>query len=139
MKPIQAKSISQLEQLGKTYKDQEQELSQIQQELSSFEEERENLKQVVLVNTEKSNSAISTKDRLLAEKTTNESKQKQLNSLVNDLTEKIEKLDPDIETNLLNYKEKKEEFESIEKLYKDAQSNLETLQNQRWTEQTKLS
>ena len=130
---------SQLEQLGKTYKDQEQELSQIQQELSSFEEERENLKQVVLVNTEKSNSAISTKDRLLAEKTTNESKQKQLNSLVNDLTEKIEKLDPDIETNLLNYKEKKEEFESIEKLYKDAQSNLETLQNQRWTEQTKLS
>ncbi len=130
---------SQLERLGQTYKQQEQELSEIQQELHSYEENRENLKQIILVNTEKSNSADSTKERLLAEKTTNESKQKQLNDLVDDLGKQIDKLDPEIEEKLLSYKGKKEEYESVEKLYNDAQSALEDVQNKRWAEQTKLS
>lgn len=130
---------SQLEQLGRTYKQQEQELSEIQERLREFEDKRENCKQIILVNAEKSNSAESAKERLIAEKTANASKRNQLNVLVEDLGKQIDKLDPEIEEKISTYKEKKEEFDSVETLYKEAQSSHEDLQKQRWAEQTSLS
>jgi len=125
--------------LNEAYKSQEKELSGLQDELSQLEVQRDTLRQTSLVNAEKLRSADSTIERLAIEKRSNESKQTQLQTHIKDYEREIESLDPNIEKKILDYKSKKEAFDTVEETYKNAQSDLEKLQNYRWEEQRQLA
>ncbi|MBL7059584.1 MAG: chromosome segregation protein SMC [Candidatus Marinimicrobia bacterium] len=130
---------AEIKRLNEAYKSQEKELSGLQDDLSQLEVQRDTLRQTSLVNAEKLRSADSTIERLAIEKRSNESKQTQLGALIKDHEHEIESLDPDIEKKILDYKSKKEAFDTVEETYKNAQSDLEKLQNYRWEEQRQLA
>jgi len=128
-----------LDQLKSVYKQQQNELEEMHTDISTAEETRDSLQRDVLVASEQQRSAESTIERLDREKTANENRIVQLQQHIDDYNKETKKLLPQIDGQLAVYKKEKANYESIDKKYKEAQSTVDVLQNNRWDEQRKLA
>ncbi|NOZ03703.1 MAG: chromosome segregation protein SMC [FCB group bacterium] len=125
--------------LQKTYQEYEKELTSLQSALDELENEREQVRQNVLVWTEQIRSAVNAVNRLTLERTTNQSKLTQLENHIKDYSEEIRLLEPRIDEKLQAYKAKREEFGQLEEAYRKAQAEVEHIRALRWEEQKKVA
>jgi chromosome segregation protein len=128
-----------LVRLREVYQQQDRELISLQDELKTLEEERDEYHQNVLVYTEQKRSAESTLERLHLEKKSNDNKRDKLSTQINGIEQEVESLNPHVEAKLVEYKGKKQTFDSVEREYEKAQASVEKLQSKRWEEQRKVS
>ena len=128
-----------LVRLREVYQQQDKELISLQDELKTLEEERDEYHQNVLVYTEQKRSAESTLERLHLEKKSNDTKRDKLSTHINGIEQEVESLNPLVEAKLVEYKGKKQTFDSVEREYEKAQASVEKLQSKRWEEQRKVS
>ena len=128
-----------LVRLREVYQQQDRELISLQDELKTLEEERDEYHQNVLVYTEQKRSAESTLERLHLEKKSNDTKRDKLSTQINGIEQEVESLNPHVEAKLVEYKGKKQTFDSVEREYEKAQAFVEKLQSKRWEEQRKVS
>ncbi len=121
-----------LNQLNKIYKDQETALNKLHSLMTDLNEKRENVRNNILVSSEKSRGSILTIERLRKEKSNNFKKIESIKQLSLDFAKEMIELEPAIDEHLEVYKSKKEDFLKIEKKYKEEVNQLDTLQNERW-------
>ena len=126
-------------QLRQIYKSQESELNDLKTIMDQVDENREDLRNGVLVSAEQKRGAQLTIDRLEREKTNNFRKIESLKQLKLDFDKEVSELEPLIEEQLHIYKNKKEEFEKIDKKYKMTVEALDHIQNERWELQRKTA
>jgi len=127
-----------LDQLKSVYQNQQQELDDLRSAIAKEEEVRDKAQRDVLVASEKRSSAEAAVERLNREKSTNKNRITQLKEHVDDYEMENRELLPQIDDQLGIYKKEKTAFESLDKKYKQAQQDVDTLQNKRWDEQRKL-
>ena len=128
-----------LDQLKSVYQSQQQELDDLRSTIAKEEEVRDTAQRNVLVASEKRSGAEAAVERLNREKSTNKNRITQLNEHVADYEMETRELLPQIDDQLEIYKKEKTAFESIDKKYKQAQSDVDELQDKRWDEQRKLA
>jgi len=128
-----------LNQLNKEYKDQETSLNELHSLMDDLNNKRENIRNNILVSSEKSRGSILTIERLGREKSNNFKKIESIKQLSLDFAKEIIELEPAIEEHLEIYKSKKEDFLKIEKKYKDKVNQLDALQNERWEFKRRLA
>ena len=128
-----------LEQFQSAYKSQEAELNEMQSTMSELNENREGLRNKILVRTEQGRGALLTVDRLERERATNMSKIESLKQLSLDFDKEMTDLDPAIDAQLASYKTEKNAFDKIEKTYQKKIKDLDDAQNERWELQRKLT
>ena len=104
-----------LDQLRGTYKSQESELNGLQVVMDEMSEQRESLRNRILVCTEQGRGALLTVERLEREKSSNFSKIEHLKQLSLDFDKEITELEPTIEDQLNIYKSQNDKFGLIEK------------------------
>ena len=121
--------------LREQYSFEDEQLNKFQKELSSSVSERDNIRNNILVSTEKNRASVITIDRLKRESQTNNKKIADFNQLSLDFGKEISDLGPNIETQLKKYKIEKKEFERLDEFYRGAVQELENYQNQRWDTQ----
>ena len=125
--------------LRDTYKAEAAELHELQVVMDNLMDNRESLRNSILLSAEKSRGALLTIERLEREKSLNFDKIEQLKQLKLDFDKEIIDLEPTIEEKLNTYKYHKENFKEIEKKYHQTTSNLDNLQNERWEIQRKIA
>ena len=125
--------------LRDTYKAQAAELHELQVVMDKLMDNRESLRNSILLSAEKSRGALLTIERLEREKSLNFDKIEQLKQLKLDFDKEIIDLEPTIEEKLNTYKYHKENFKEIEKKYHQTTTNLDNLQNERWEIQRKIA
>ena len=125
--------------LRDTYKAQAAELHELQVVMDKLMDNRESLRNSILLSTEKSRGALLTIERLEREKSLNFNKIEQLKQLKLDFDKEIIDLEPTIEERLNTYKYHKENFKEIEKKYHQTTNNLDNIQNERWEIQRKIA
>ena len=128
-----------LMKLRDTYKSQGSELNEFQSIMDEMSQQRESLRNRVLVCTEQGRGALLTIDRLEREKSSNFSKMEHLKQLKLDFDKEITELEPTIDEQLNIYKSQKEKFEVIEKNYRQTVKDLDNVQNERWELQRKIA
>jgi len=128
-----------LMKLRDTYKSQGSELNEFQSIMDEMSQQRESLRNRVLVCTEQGRGALLTIDRLEREKSSNFSKMEHLKQLKLDFDKEITELEPTIDEQLNIYKSQKEKFEVIEKKYRQTVKDLDNVQNERWELQRKIA
>ena len=128
-----------LMKLRGTYKSQGSELNEFQSIMDEMSQQRESLRNRVLVCTEQGRGALLTIDRLEREKSSNFSKMEHLKQLKLDFDKEITELEPTIDEQLNIYKSQKEKFEVIEKKYRQTVKDLDNVQNERWELQRKIA
>ena len=121
------------------YKAEAAELHELQVVMDNLMDNRESLRNSILLSAEKSKGALLTIERLEREKSLNFDKIEQLKQLKLDFDKEIIDLEPTIEEKLNTYKYHKENFKEIEKKYHQTTSNLDNLQNERWEIQRKIA
>ena len=130
---------NELNRLKVQYKNQEVILNQLQDLMDGLNEKRENIRNNILVSSEKSRGSILTIDRLGREKNNNFKKIETLKQLSLDFAKEMVELDPTIDEYLEVYKSKKEVFLIIEAKYRDVINQLDEMQNKRWEFKRKLA
>ena len=128
-----------LVQLRGTYKSQESELNVLQVVMDEMSEQRESLRNRILVCTEQGRGALLTVERLEREKSSNFNKIEHLKQLRLDFDKEITELEPTIEDQLNIYKSQNEKFGLIEKRYQQTVKDLDNVQNERWELQRKIA
>ena len=128
-----------LDQLRGTYKSQESELNGLQVVMDEMSEQRESLRNRILVCTEQGRGALLTVERLEREKSSNFSKIEHLKQLSLDFDKEITELEPTIEDQLNIYKSQNEKFGLIENRYQQTVKDLDNIQNERWELQRKIA
>lgn len=128
---------NELDQLKSVYQQQNAELEDLRSTISKEETARDTAQRDVLVASEKRRSSVSTEERLGREKATNENRISQLVQHVKDYEIETEQLLPRIEVQLDVYKQEKSTFETLDRKYKQAQTDVDALQDKRWDEQRK--
>ena len=128
-----------LEQFRETYKSQELELNELQKIINGMNEERESLRNKILICTEKGRGALLTVDRLDREKSNNFQKIENLKQLKLDFDKEINELEPAINEYLNKYKSQKKEYVLKEKEYQQNVHLLDKAQNERWELQRKIA
>ena len=135
------KSIFQneLNQLNIKYKTQEHSLKELQKLMDDLKEQRERLRNNILVSSEKSKGSILTIERLRREKNNNFNKIASIKQLSLDFAKELTQLEPAIEEYLEIYKSKKEDLSRIEQEYKKKVNDLDLKQNERWEFKRRLA
>ena len=128
-----------LEQSRETYKSQELELNALQKIINGMNEERESLRNKILICTEKGRGALLTVDRLEREKSNNFQKIENLKQLKLDFDKEANELEPAINEYLNKYKSQKKEYVLKEKEYQQNVHLLDKAQNERWELQRKIA
>jgi len=126
-------------QLKKDYKNQEEEVKQLQAHMNEINEKRESLRNNILVYSEQGRGSIQTIERLEREKSNNFKKIESLKQLSLDFDKELTELEPAIEQHLNNYQIKREKFVKINEEYQQTVKKLDQLQNERWEYQRKIS
>ncbi len=128
-----------LNQLKALYSEQQTELNDLQVSLQSLEEKRELVQNNVLVCSEKDRSVDSNIRRLNEESISNKNKNKELAEQIKNYDSDIASLKPQVDDQLIKYKSKKLDFDKVQKRYENSQSELESIQDNRWDAQQKFS
>ena len=128
-----------MKNLRDAYKSQESELNELQAVMDEMNENRESMRNRILVCQEQGRGALLTIERLEREKSSNFGKIEHLKQLKLDFDKEITDLEPAIDEKLQIYKSKKEKFDDIEKKYQQTINYLDKTQNDRWELQRKIS
>ena len=121
------------------YKSEASELSIMQGQVSASSNNREKLRNKILVSSEQGRGALLTIDRLGRERTGNFQKIDTLKQLRLDFDKEMENIEPSIDGLLEKFKQEKVNFDDIEVVYKDKVKALDNIQNERWNLQRKLA
>ena len=127
-----------LNELQDNYKKQENELNEMQEYMSSLNKNREEIRNQIIVLSEKGKGALLTVDRLEREKVNNKVKIDSLKQLKLDFDKEILSIEPTIDELLEKFKLDKIKFDEIDILYKKKEKFLDELQTERWELQRKL-
>ena len=121
------------------YKEQEDELNALQSKLLTLTENRQEVRQNILIWTEKGNSTSLSIERGKTDYKTNNQRLAILSKEVESFIEESEKLQNDLDLALSSYKNKKEELDKIEKKYHEELKYLDQVQNERWNHQKTIA
>ncbi|MDP7273100.1 MAG: AAA family ATPase, partial [Candidatus Marinimicrobia bacterium] len=121
-----------LNQFRDTYRVQEKELNELQINMTELNENREAIRNKILVWTEQGRGALLTVDRLNRESQNNCKKIGDLNQLSLDFDKEMSELEPNINALLETYKKEKDIFEKLESNYRQLVENLDHAQDARW-------
>lgn len=128
-----------LGQLKSVYSTQQGELEELQQGLQTLEEERETLRNDVLVRSEQDKAAKATIERLTREAENNRDKKTHLEAQIAEYEVEQKTLAPQAERQLQDYNSRKAAFNKVDQAYKNARKVLDDAQSARWEAQQKLS
>jgi len=128
-----------LEKNRLVYKEQEDELNALQAKLLTLTENRQEVRQNILIWTEKGNSTSLSIERGKTDYKTNDQRLGILSGEVDSFIEQSEKLQNDLDLALSSYKNKKEELDKIEKKYHEELKYLDQVQNERWNHQKTIA
>ena len=128
-----------LEKNRLVYKEQEDELNALQAKLLTLTENRQEVRQNILIWTEKGNSTSLSIERGKTDYKTNDQRLGILSGEVDSSIEQSEKLQNDLDLALSSYKNKKEELDKIEKKYHEELKYLDQVQNERWNHQKTIA
>ena len=128
-----------LEKNRLVYKEQEDELNALQAKLLTLTENRQEVRQNILIWTEKGNSTSLSIERRKTDYKTNDQRLAILSEEVDSFIEESEKLQNDLDLALSVYKNKKEELDKIEKKYHEELKHLDQVQNERWNHQKNIA
>ena len=128
-----------LEKNRLVYKEQEDELNALQAKLLTLTENRQEVRQNILIWTEKGNSTSLSIERGKTDYKTNDQRLVILGEEVDSFIEQSEKLQNDLDFALSSYKNKKEELDKIEKKYHEELKYLDQVQNERWNHQKTIA
>tara|TARA_Y100000590_G_scaffold70909_1_gene77727 strand:+ start:2605 stop:6123 length:3519 start_codon:yes stop_codon:yes gene_type:complete len=120
-----------------TYHLQEAELQKLQIALKELNENREKIRNNILVWNEKGRGAMLTVDRLNRESQNNHKKIASISQLSLDFDKEISEIEPSINTLLEQYKKEKNILKKLDYDYRQAVENLEKGQDSRWELQRK--
>jgi len=121
------------------YKGQEDELNALQSKLLTLTENRQEVRQNILIWTEKGNSTSLSIERGKTDYKTNNQRLAILSKEDESFIEESEKLQNDLDLALSSYKNKKEELDKIEKKYHEELKYLDQVQNERWNHQKTIA
>ena len=121
-----------LNQFRDTYRVQEKELNELQINMTELNENREAIRNKILVWTEQGRGALLTVDRLNREIKNNHKKIGDLNQLSLDFDKEMSELEPNINALLETYKKEKDIFKELESNYRQLVENLDQAQDARW-------
>ncbi|MDA9946561.1 chromosome segregation protein SMC [Candidatus Marinimicrobia bacterium] len=121
------------------YKEQEDELNALQSKLLTLTENRQEVRQNILIWTEKVNSTSLSIERGKTDYKTNNQRLAILSKEDEYFIEESEKLQNDLDLALSSYKNKKEELDKIEKKYHEELKYLDQVQNERWNHQKTIA
>lgn len=121
------------------YKEQEDELNALQSKLLTLTENRQEVRQNILIWTEKGNSTSLSIERGKTDYKTNNQRLAILSKEDESFIEESEKLQNDLDLALSSYKNKKEELDKIEKKYHEELKYLDQVQNERWNHQKTIA
>ena len=121
------------------YRQQEQELNDLQSEMLSLTEEQQEIRQNILIWTEKGRSAIINIERGKSEYSANDDKVKLLKTQIIEYDKEADTLQSSLDKSLTIYKKKKEDLEKIEADYHKKLKHLDQLQNDRWMQQRAMA
>ena len=133
---IHEKKIIELQSI---YKSQETELNTLQSKMTGMNENREVIRNKVLICTEQGRGALLTIERLEREIKTNFQKIESLKQLSLDFDQEMTEIEPDINDRLDAYKAEKIELIKLEKFYQNSVNIFDFTQNDRWELQRKLA
>ncbi|MFL2990228.1 MAG: chromosome segregation protein SMC, partial [Candidatus Neomarinimicrobiota bacterium] len=128
-----------LEKNRLVYKEQEDELNALQAKLLTLTENRQEVRQNILIWTEKGNSTSLSIERGKSDYKTNDQRLAILSKEVDSFIEESEKLQNDLDLALSSYKNKKEDLDKIEKKYHEELKYLDQVQNERWNHQKTIA
>ena len=121
-----------LNQFRETYRVQEIELNDLQVNMIELNENREAIRNKILVWTEQGRGALLTVDRLNRETDNNRKKIGNLDQLSLDFDEEMSELEPNINALIEAYKKDKEIFKELESNYSESVEKLDQAQDARW-------
>ena len=124
-----------LEHHRSIYLEQEQELNNLQSEMVNLTEEQQNIRQNILIWTEKGRSATLTIDRGRIEHSNINDKIKLLKKQIKEYDKEVETLQSSLDESLIAYQKEKQELESVEADYHKKLKDLDRVQNDRWLQQ----
>ena len=128
-----------LEKNRLVYKEQEDELNALQAKLLTLTENRQEVRQNILIWTEKGNATSLSIERGKTDYKTNDQRLAILSEERDSFIEESEKLQNDLDLALSSYKNKKEELDKIEKKYHEELKYLDQVQNERWNHQKTIA
>ena len=129
---------SELANVKKIYKDQQEDLRKKQFHLQELEKAKSDSQNNILIWNEQHRSAEININRLSAEKGVNKEKKKSLNDKILTYQKDVDALEPDIKNQKQIFDKKNKEFSKIEETYSLAQEEIKTLEKSRWDSQERI-
>ena len=129
---------SELANVKKIYKKQQEDLRKKQFQLQELEKAKSDSQNNILIWNEQHRSAEININRLSAEKGVNKEKKKSLNDKILTYQKDVDALEPDIKNQKQIFDKKNKEFSKIEKTYSLAQKQIKTLEKSRWDSQERI-
>ncbi len=129
---------SELANVKKIYKDQQEDLRKKQFHLQELEKAKSDSQNNILIWNEQHRSAEININRLSAEKGVNKEKKKSLNDKILTYQKDVDALEPDIKNQKQIFDKKNKEFSKIEETYSLAQEQIKTLEKSRWDSQERI-
>ena len=125
--------------LQTVYKGQQDDLEKFRNQLSEFNDKREALHNDIIIWKEQFRSAIITMDRLVLEQDKIKKRKDELQDHLSDYKKVLIELQPKIDSCLNSYKQKQSSLEAIDSELKIMQSVFDSMNDNRWDLQQKLS
>ena len=129
---------SELTNVKKIYKDQQEDLRKKQFHLQELEKVKSESQNNVLIWNEQHRSAEININRLSAEKGVNKEKKKSLNDKILTYQKDFDVIEPDIKNQKQIFDKKNKEFSKIEETYSLAQEQIKSLEKSRWDSQERI-
>ena len=133
-----SKHEEELEKNREVYKKQEEELNILQGNLLELTESQQDIRQNILVWTEKGRSSLLSIERGQSNYKSNEDRIEKLIKDGRTFLKESESLQSDLDQSLALYKSEKESLEKIEVEYHKELKHLDQIQNERWNHQKKM-
>lgn len=129
---------SELANVKKVYKDQQEDLRKKQFHLQELEKAKSDSQNNILIWNEQYRSAEININRLSAEKGVNKEKKNSLNDKILTYSKDVGALEPDIKTQKQIFDKKNKEFSKVEETYLSAQKQIKALEKSRWNSQERI-
>ena len=133
-----SKHEEELEKNREVYKNQEEELNTLQGNLLELTESQQDIRQNILIWTEKGRSSLLSIERGQSNYKSNEDRIEILIKDGSTFLKESESLQSDLDQSLTLYKSEKESLEKIEVEYHKELKHLDQIQNERWNHQKKM-
>ena len=133
-----SKHEEELEKNREVYKKQEEELNILQGNLLELTESQQDIRQNILIWTEKGRSSLLSIERGQSNYKSNEDRIEILIKDGSTFLKESESLQSDLDKSLTLYKSEKESLEKIEIEYHKELKHLDQIQNERWNQQKKM-